>query len=145
MKIQKTTTPNHYWRISGSSFAQQSLSSYVSTVLSCDVRELANIEGLAQLSRLLSLLASRCGSLLNYLELSNSTAIPQSTLKRYLGILENLFLFDPLPAWTSNRGKRLIKSPKVFLNDTGLASFSLDISGDSFDQNDIFFGPLLES
>ncbi|MCF7949723.1 MAG: ATP-binding protein [Spirochaetia bacterium] len=119
--------------------------SYVSTVLSRDVREVANIEGLTQLPRLLSLLASRSGALLNYSELSNSTAIPQSTLKRYLGILEKLFLFEPLPAWTSNRGKRLIKSPKVFLNDTGLASFLLGISGERFDQNDIFFGPLLES
>lgn len=82
---------------------------------------------------------------MNYSELSNSTAIPQSTLKRYLGILEKLFLFEPLPAWAATRGKRLIKSPKVFLNDTGLASFLLGISGESFDQNNIFFGPLRES
>lgn len=73
---------------------------YISTVLSRDVRDVANIEHLNKLPKLLALLAARSGGILNYSELSNSSALPQSTLKRYLGILEKLFLFDPLPAWS---------------------------------------------
>lgn len=118
--------------------------SYVSTVLSRDVRDVSQIENLSQLPRLLSLLAARTGGLLNYSELSNSSAIPQSTLKRYLGILEKLFLFEPLPAWSSNRGKRLIKSPKVYLSDPGLAAFLLGIESARLLEKGPFSGRLLE-
>ncbi len=119
--------------------------SYVSTVLSRDVRDVANIEHLASLPRLLSLTAAKSAGLLNFSELSNSSSLPQSTLKRYLGILETLFLLEPLPAWSSNRGKRLIKSPKIFLADTGLAASLLGIDGENLNENDLFYGVLLEA
>ncbi|MDZ7794709.1 MAG: ATP-binding protein [Spirochaetia bacterium] len=119
--------------------------SYISTVLSRDVRDIANIEHLNQLPRLLSLLAARNGSMLNYSELSNSSALPQSTLKRYLGILEKLFIFEPLPAWSSNRGKRLVKSPKVFISDCGLSASLLGIGGERLGDNELSYGPLLEA
>jgi hypothetical protein len=119
--------------------------SYVSTVLSRDVRDVANIEHLASLPRLLSLTAARSAGLLNFSELANSSSLPQSTLKRYLGILETLFLLEPLPAWSSNRGKRLIKSPKIFLGDTGLAASLLGIDGESLSEDDLFYGGLLET
>ena len=119
--------------------------SYISTVLSRDVRDIANIEHLNQLPRLLSLLAARNGSMLNYSELSNSSALPQSTLKRYLGILEKLFIFEPLPAWSSNRGKRLVKSPKVFISDCGLSASLLGIEGERLGDNELSYGPLLEA
>jgi len=83
--------------------------------------------------------------MLNYSELSNSSALPQSTLKRYLGILEKLFLFVPLPAWSSNRGKRLIKSTKFYLNDSGLAASLLGVEGEELSENDLSYEPLLES
>lgn len=95
-------------------------SSYISTILSRDVRDLAHIEGLAALPRLLSLLAARAASLLNFAELSRTTGIPQTTLKRYLSLLETTFLVYYLPAWSGNLGKRLVKAPKLMLNDTGL-------------------------
>ena len=95
-------------------------SSYISTILQRDVRDLAHIEGLAALPRLLSLLAARAASLLNFAELSRTTGIPQTTLKRYLALLETTFLVYYLPAWSGNLGKRLVKAPKLMLNDTGL-------------------------
>ena len=95
---------------------------YITALLQRDVRDLANIEGLTDMPRLLSLLASRVGSLLNMSELSRSSGIPNSTLKRYLSLLQATFLFQPLPAWSSNLGKRLIKSPKIHLIDSGLTA-----------------------
>jgi len=94
--------------------------SYLHTILLRDVRDLAQIDGLTELPRLMQVLAARSGGLLNAAELSRSTGIPQTTLKRYLILLETLFLVRLVPAWSSNLGKRLQKSPKLFVTDYGL-------------------------
>jgi len=94
--------------------------SYLATILQRDIRDLANIEGLTELPKLVRLLAVRSGSLLNFAELARSTGIPQTTLKRYMALLETLFLIRQVPAWSSHLGKRLQKSPKLFLSDYGL-------------------------
>lgn len=118
---------------------------YVTTILQRDVRELANIEGLTQMPRLLSLLAARTASLLNFAELSRSSGLPQTTLKRYMALLEMTFLVRTLPAWSGNLSKRLVKSPKVFLCDTGLASSLLDIDAKRAEREGGLLGALLES
>jgi uncharacterized protein len=102
---------------------EQWFSSYITTILQRDIRDIANIEGLTAMPRLLSLLAARVGSLLNYAELSRTSTIPQSTLKRYMTLLETTFLIKPLPAWSANLSKKLVKSPKVMLCDTGLSCY----------------------
>lgn len=94
---------------------------YVTTITQRDVRDLSGIEGLTALPRLLSLMAARSGALLNVAELARSTGIPQATLHRYLALLEATFLYQPLAAWHTNLGKRLIKAPKLYLLDSGLA------------------------
>lgn len=96
--------------------------SYVTTILQRDVRDLANVEGLTQMPRLLQLLAARTGALMNYSEASRSAGIPNTTLKRYLALLEATFLVRELPAWAANLSKRLVKSPKGLVTDTGLAA-----------------------
>lgn len=93
---------------------------YLATILQRDVKDLAQIEGLTELPKLVDLLAIRSGGLLNFTELSRSTGIAQTTLKRYMALLETLFLVRQVPAWASNLGKRLQKSPKLFLSDYGL-------------------------
>ncbi|MFZ4575225.1 MAG: ATP-binding protein [Phycisphaerales bacterium] len=95
--------------------------SYITTILQRDVRDLSNIEGLSDLPRLLSLLASRTSGLLNFSDLARSLSLPQTTLKRYFALLEATFLVVSIPAWSSNQGLRLSKSPKIMLADTGLA------------------------
>ncbi len=95
---------------------------YVTTLLQRDVRDLANIEGLTAMPRLLSLLAARASATLNYAEVSRSSGLPQTTLKRYMTLLETTFLIKTLPAWHGNLGKRLVKAPKLLLTDTGLAA-----------------------
>jgi uncharacterized protein len=119
--------------------------SYVTTVLSRDARDLANIESLASLPRLLALVASRAASLLNYADLSRVLGMPQSTLKRYMGLLQALFLYCPLPAWSGNLGQRLIKSPKVLLADTGLLASLIGATPDRLRQDLTLAGHLLEN
>jgi uncharacterized protein len=94
--------------------------SYLQAVLQRDVRDLANLEQLAEMPNLLQLLATRSGSLLNFAEVSRTSRLTQTTLKRYFTLLETLFLVVRLPAWDRNSGKRLVKTPKVFLSDSGL-------------------------
>ena len=95
---------------------------YLASLLQRDVRDYANIEGLSDLPRLLALLAARTSSLLNMAEVSRSTGIAHSTLRRYLTLLEALFIVQPLPAWSANLGKRLVKAPKLHLIDAGLVA-----------------------
>jgi hypothetical protein len=118
---------------------------YITALLQRDVRDLANIEGLTDMPRLLSLLAARVGSLLNMSELSRSSGIPNSTLKRYLSLLQATFLFQPLPAWSSNLGKRLIKSPKIHLIDSGLTAHLTGVTRQSLDRDPVLFGHLFEN
>ena len=118
---------------------------YITALLQRDVRDLANIEGLTDMPRLLSLLAARVGSLLNMSELSRSSGIPNSTLKRYLSLLHATFLFQPLPAWSSNLGKRLIKSPKIHLIDSGLTAHLAGVTRQSLDRDPVLFGHLFEN
>jgi len=94
--------------------------SYLLTILQRDVRDLSNIKGLAELPNLLSLLASRAGNLLNVADLARTLRFNSATLKRYYTLLKMLFLVIEIPAWSSNYGKRLSRSPKTFLNDSGL-------------------------
>ncbi len=101
--------------------------SYITTVLQRDVRELANIEGLLELPRLLQMLAARSGQLLNISSLSRDLGIAGTTLKRYLALLETTFLVQPLRPWSGNIGKRLVKSAKIYLDDAGLTAYLLGV------------------
>lgn len=94
--------------------------SYLDTILQRDVRDISNIRDLSELPRLLALIASRAASLLDYADLARMLSMPQTTLKRYMSLLEVTFLIHTLPAWFTNIGKRIAKSPKVLINDTGL-------------------------
>ena len=119
--------------------------SYLTTLIQRDVRDLANIEHLTTMPRLLSLLAARSASLLNYTEMATSLGLPQTTLKRYMGLLEATFLVQLLPAWSANLGQRLVKSPKLLLSDTGLIAHLLGLDPEYLVTNPTLFGPLLET
>lgn len=116
--------------VSRSSHARRSawFDSYLQAVLQRDVRDLANLEQLTQLPSLLHLLATRSGTLLNFSELSRSSGLTQTTLKRYFALLEMLFLVRRLPAWERNPSKRLVKAAKLFLPDTGLLAHLTHVS-----------------
>ena len=117
---------------------------YITTLLQRDIRELARIEGLTDLPRLLGLLATRTSTLLNYAELSRSITFPQTTLKRYMALLEAVFLVQTLPAWSNNLGKRHVKTPKLMLHDSGLATHLLGLDAAHL-KTSAHLGPVLES
>ncbi|MFA5140397.1 MAG: ATP-binding protein [Elusimicrobiota bacterium] len=121
------------------------VSSYLTAILERDVRDLANIEGLTQLPRLMNLLAIRTASLMNFAEISRAMGFPQTTLKRYLALLEATFLARRLPPWSGNLSKRLVKAPKLYLNDTGLAADLLGIEAARIGTDGALSGPLLET
>ncbi len=92
--------------------------SYLQTIMQRDLKNLANIEAIYEMPRLFKLLATRNSMLLNIADLSRTLGMINVTVGRYLYLLQILFFINLLPAWFSNRGKRLIKSPKVHLSLT---------------------------
>ena len=120
-------------------------SSYLETTLRRDVRDLANIDSLLELPRLLSLISHRTSGLLNFADLSRGIAIPQTTLKRYFTLLQASFLVVTLPAWATNRGSRQTKASKIFISDTGLASYLLGADSDTIRADGRIRGMLVEN
>lgn len=118
---------------------------YVTTILQRDIRDLADIEGLSSMPRLLGLLALRSSSLLNLSEISRSAGTPNTTLQRYLALLEHTFLVHRIPAWSSNRAKRPVRTPKVMMIDTGLMAHLAGITTARIKREPGLAGPLLEN
>lgn len=119
--------------------------SYLTTILEKEIRDLSNIEGLLEMPNLLKLFAARAGNLLNMAEVSRSTGIALSTLKRYIALLEKTYLLFFLPAWTKNLGKRVVKMPKVYLNDTGFLTHLAGYDRHRLLADKAFFGHVLEN
>jgi predicted AAA+ superfamily ATPase len=122
-------------------------SSYLTTILSRDMRDLTGIDALTDLPRVLKALASRTANLLNYADLARDLSVPVTTLRRHVGLLTATFLVHELPAWSINMPKRLVKAPKVLITDTGLAAHLLGTTVDdpATGQGHPMIGALLES
>lgn len=116
--------------------------SYIQTILNRDIKDLANVDRLLEFPSLLSLLAARIGTLTNLSEISRAAGIPLNSLKRYIALLQAVFLYQPILPWHANFGKRLVKSPKSCLLDTGLSCHLLQI--DNNISNSSYYGRLLE-
>jgi hypothetical protein len=96
---------------------------YVRTYLERDLQDLASIGSLPDFRRLMRAASLRLGQLVNQAELGRDVALPQPTVHRWLNLLETSYLLVRLPAYAVNRTKRLIKSPKLYWGDTGVALF----------------------
>ncbi len=94
---------------------------YVRTYLERDLQDLAAISSLPDFRRLMRAACLRIGQLVNQTELGRDVALPQATVHRWLNLLETSYLLVRLPAYAVNRTKRLIKSPKIYWGDTGVA------------------------
>ncbi|HRO58940.1 MAG TPA: ATP-binding protein [Burkholderiaceae bacterium] len=94
---------------------------YVRTYLERDLQELASISALPDFRRLMRAACLRLGQLINQTELGRDVSLPQPTVHRWLNLLETSYLLLRLPAYAVNRTKRLIKSPKLYWGDTGVA------------------------
>jgi len=94
---------------------------YVRTYLERDLQELSAVAALPDFRRLMRAACFRLGQLVNQTELGRDIGLPQPTVRRYLNLLETSYLLVRLPAYAVNRTKRLIKTPKLYWGDTGIA------------------------
>ncbi len=118
---------------------------YLRAVIDRDVHDVARVRDSAEVAKLLELLSHQTGSLLNTSSLANDLNLDRQTVERYIAVLERLFLIRRLAPWHRNSAKRLIKSPKVHLVDSGLASSLSGISTEDWLPRRDRFGHLLES
>jgi predicted AAA+ superfamily ATPase len=94
---------------------------YVRSYLERDLQVLSSISALPDFRRLMRAACLRLGQLVNQTELARDVALPQPTVHRYLNLLETSYLLVRLPTYAVNRTKRLIKTPKLYWGDVGLA------------------------
>jgi predicted AAA+ superfamily ATPase len=111
------------WFIKDDTLKQEWFKGYVRTYLERDVRDLSRIQRLYDYQKFLSLGAFRCSQILNRSELAKDSGIPYTTANHYLDLLLATFQIFLIQPYFKNIGKRLIKSPKIIWNDTGLALY----------------------
>jgi len=104
-------------------------SSYTATYLERDVRQIASIQDLGLFQRFVRLCAARTGQLLNLSSLATDCGISQGTARSWLGVLQASYIAFLLPPHHRSFGKRLVKTPKLYFHDTGLAAALLNVQG----------------
>lgn len=107
--------------------ADEWLADYVATYVERDVRQLTEVGDLLLFQTFLRLCAGRTGQLLNLTSLANDCGISQPTAKKWLSVLEASYIVFRLPPYFANLGKRLVKTPKLYFYDTGLAAALLNV------------------
>jgi predicted AAA+ superfamily ATPase len=110
-----------------------------------DGLDLARISSLDGLPRLLALAAGQTARLLNISDMASPFHLSRPTIRDYVTLLESLFLVEELQPWYTNRLKRLVKTPKLYLGDTGLASALLGSDGPALNQDRAVLGQPLET
>jgi predicted AAA+ superfamily ATPase len=105
----------------------EALSFYVSTYIERDVRQMVAVTDLDRFETFLRLCAGRTGQLLNMQSIGNECGVTHNTVKSWLSVLQASGIIKLLRPWHSNVSKRLVKSPKLYFLDTGLACFLLGI------------------
>lgn len=103
------------------------LSDYFATYVERDVRQLIHLRHLREFGQCVRLLAGRAGQLMNQSSLGNEVGVSSNTITHWLSLLEASFLVFSLAPWSVNIGKRLVKSPKLYFYDVGLACWLLGI------------------
>lgn len=120
-------------------------SGYLQTYVERDVRALINLHDLDRFQVFLRLLAGRGGQVLNYTSLSNDIGVSSTTVKSWIAVLKASFVVFELPPFFENIRKRVIKSPKLFFYDVGLASYLLGIESADHFKRDPLRGNLYEN
>jgi len=118
---------------------------YVTTYLERDVRQLINVRDLALFQRFIRLCAGRTGQLLNLSSLANDCGITHNTAKAWISILEASYILFLLPPHHRNFNKRLVKTPKLYFHDTGLAAWLLGVQSADQLANHPLRGALFET
>jgi hypothetical protein len=120
-------------------------SSYVSTYIERDVRDIGELRHIDRFIHLLNILAPRSATLLNKAELSRTAGIEQKTLTNYLSLLEMVFQIKRIQPYSTNLGKRFVKSPKLFFTDSGVLCHLLGLNSKETLRNSSHYGAILET
>jgi len=118
---------------------------YYETYLQKDVRQLIQVRDLNLFDRFIRLCAGRIGSMLNLSSLANDTGLSVTTIRQWLSVLEASFILFLLPSFFDNISKRLIKSPKLYFYDPGLAGYLLGIANGEQMSRDPLRGAIFEN
>lgn len=116
---------------------------YIDSLIQRDIKDIASIDKLDHIPRLLKALAQTAGQLCNYSQIGGQVGIDHKTASKYIAVFEQMYLMQRLPVWSGNRLSRLLKTPKLQFLDSGLLSVLIDFS-DPMRQRKLF-GQLLES
>ena len=118
---------------------------YCQTYIERDIRQMINLRRLTDFENFMRLLAGRVGQILNLSSLSNDIGVSSTTLKEWLSVLEASHTIFRLNPYFENFGKRIIKSPKIYFTDVGLASYLLGIESPAHAARDPLIGNLFEN
>ncbi len=118
---------------------------YLMTYVERDVRALIQLRDLSQFQKFLILLAGRVGQVVNFASLANDVGVSGTTVKNWLSVLKASFIIFELLPFFENVGKRVIKSPKIYFTDVGLAAFLLGIHSEEQASRDPLRGSLYEN
>ena len=119
--------------------------SYTKTYLERDVRDLLNVKDIMLFQKFMRLCAGRIGSLFVASDLASELGVTVNTIKSWLSVLQASYIITMLPPWLENTTKRLVKTPKLYFCDTGLASYLLDIENEKLLMRDKMRGHLFEN
>lgn len=118
---------------------------YLQSLIQKDIKDLGHIEHHDDMKKLLEVLTLYSGKLINFSELGEKVGLNRATVKKYTALLQQLFLVETLPAWHSNAYKRLIKTPKIHIVDTGIICSARGINTEKIIANPDLYGSLLET
>ena len=121
------------------------LQEYIDALILRDVKDIADIEKIEQMPRFMHALAHTSGQMCNYSRLGGQVGLNYKTAAKYIGIFEQMFILDRVPAWSSNHLNGLIKTPKLEFIDSGLLSCLLGVSYKSINSDKKIFGNILET
>ncbi|BAP88729.1 ATPase (AAA+ superfamily)-like protein [Burkholderiales bacterium GJ-E10] len=124
---------------------QDWLRSYLTSILTRDLRDIADVEKLTELPKFVRLLAEHSGQLVNYSQFGAGINVSHKTGQRYVGLLEQVFLIATVQPWFTNARKRIIKTPKLHFLDSGLLATVRGLSFKRVKADRGTFGALLES
>ncbi len=123
----------------------QALADYFATYVERDLRQLSAVHDLQRFERFVRLCAGRTGQLLNLNSLGNDAGVSHVTARAWIDLLQTSYIVHLLPPWFTNSGKRLIKAPKLYFYDVGLACWLLGLRTADHVARDPLWGSLFEN
>lgn len=123
----------------------RALGDYFATYVERDLRQLTAVHDLQRFERFVRLCAGRVGQLVNLTSLGNDAGVSHATARAWLDLLQTSYIVHVLPPWSTNTSKRLVKSPKLYFHDVGLACWLLGLRSAEQVARDPLYGSLFEN